>query len=108
MKTTPPQVLSDYFAAVNDGRTDDAAACFSADALVHDESHDHQGREVIRAWMEETTLKYHPKVVVTQIQDVGRAFAATGMVSGTFPGSPLQFDYTFTVSGEEISHLSIR
>lgn len=108
MKTTPPQVISDYFAAVNDGRTDDAAACFAADALVHDESHDHQGREVIRAWIAETTLKYQPKVEVTQIKDVGGAFAASGTVSGTFPGSPLQLEYTFTVSGEEISHLSIQ
>lgn len=108
MKTDPPQVLSDYFAAANDGRTDDAAACFAADALVHDESHDHRGREVIRAWIAETTLKYQPKVAVGEIRTEGGAFVVSAAVSGTFPGSPVQLEYTFTVSGAEISTLSIQ
>jgi len=71
MKTSLPQVLSDYYAAVNDGRTDDAAACFTADALVHDESQDRQGQEAIRAWIAETTQKYHPQVEIIGIQEAG-------------------------------------
>ena len=110
MKTTPPQVLSDYFAAVNEGRMDDAAACFASEARVHDESHDYVGPEAIRAWIEDTTLKYQPKTEVTRMEaatDEG-AFTATATVSGTFPGSPVQLDYTFAVTDEKITLLSIQ
>lgn len=108
MKTILPQVLSDYYAAVNDGRTDDAAACFAADALVHDESQDRQGREAIRVWIAETTQKYQPQVEVIGSREADGAVVATGRVSGTFPGSPVQLDYSFTVNGGKISHLVIQ
>ncbi|MBN8420588.1 MAG: nuclear transport factor 2 family protein [Verrucomicrobia bacterium] len=110
MNTTPPQVLSAYFAAVNERRLDDAAACFAPDARVHDENHDHVGTDAIRQWIEETTHKYQPKAEVTHVAataDAG-AFIATATVSGTFPGSPVQLGYTFTVAGEKITHLSIQ
>jgi hypothetical protein len=108
MKTSLPQVLSDYYTAVNDGRTDDAAACFTADALVHDASQDRQGQEAIRAWIAETTQKYHPQVEIIGIQEAGGALVATGRVSGAFPGSPVQLEYSFKVNGGKISHLVIQ
>lgn len=108
MKTNLPQVLSDYYAAVNDGRTDDAAACFAADALVHDESQDRQGQEAIRAWIAETTQKYQPQVEVIGMREADGAFVTTGRVSGTFPGSPLELEYSFTVNDGKISHLAIQ
>ncbi len=110
MKTTPPQVLSDYFEHVNNGRTNDAAACFAPDARVHDESHDHVGAEAIRTWIEDTTSKYQPQAEVTRVEaaeDDG-AFIATATVSGAFPGSPVQLAYTFAVANDRISRLSIQ
>ncbi len=108
MKIAPPQALSDYFAAVNDGRLDEAAACFASDALVHDENHDHAGVEAIRAWIEDTTRQYQPKAEVTRIEAVDDTFIATATVSGTFPGSPVELAYTFTVREEKIVRLSIQ
>lgn len=108
MKTILPQVLSDYYAAVNDGRIDDAAACFADDALVRDESQDRQGREAIRTWIAETTQKYQPQVEVIGMREADGAFVTTGRVSGTFPGSPVQLEYSFTVNGGKISHLVIQ
>lgn len=110
MKTTPPQVISDYFTAVNERRLDDAAACFAPDARVHDESHDHVGAEAIRAWIDDTTHKYQPKAEVTGVEaaaDEG-AFIATATVSGTFPGSPIQLAYTFSIAEGKITRLSIQ
>lgn len=108
MKTSPQQVLSDYFAAANEGRIDDAAACFASDALVHDENQDRHGIEAIRAWIEETTLKYQPQVVVNEIAELEETFVTTGTVSGNFPGSPLALRYTFTLREGKISHLTIQ
>ncbi len=108
MKTSPPQVLSDYFAAANDGRIDDAATCFTSDALVHDENQDQQGIEAIRAWIEETTHKYQPQVLVNEIAEKADTFVTTSTVSGNFPGSPIALLYTFTLREGKISHLTIQ
>ena len=103
----PPQVLLDYFAAANEGRIDDAAVCFAPDALVHDENSDHQSSAAIRAWIEDTTLKYRPQVEVHRMEAADEGFAATGTVSGTFPGSPVPLHYTFTVRDGKITRLII-
>lgn len=105
--TTPPPVISEYVAAVNARQLDAAVACFAADALVHDESHDRVGSEAIREWIEETTKKYQhqTEILRTEMQD-GKT-VATGRVSGNFPGSPVELEYTFTVSAGKITHLSI-
>ncbi len=110
MKTTSPQVLSDYFTAVNERRLNDATSCFAPDALVHDESHDHAGAEAIHAWIENTTRKYQPQAEVTHVDTAaeGGAFIATATVSGTFPGSPAQLHYTFSIAEGKITRLSIQ
>lgn len=108
MKTLTPQVLSDYFSATNDGRINDTANCFAEDALVHDENQDRQGLDAIRAWIENTTREYQPKTEVASIEAVGDTFVAVATVSGTFPGSPIQLNYTFTVQNGKITRLSIQ
>jgi ketosteroid isomerase-like protein len=107
MNLTLPQVLSDYFTAANEGRIDDAAACFAPDAMVHDENTNHQGSAAIRRWIEDTTLKYHPQVEVHQMEAADGGFTATGTVSGTFPGSPVPLHYSFTVRDGKITRLTI-
>ncbi|MEN3941338.1 nuclear transport factor 2 family protein [Prosthecobacter sp. SYSU 5D2] len=108
MNSSTPQVLSDYFSAANDGRIDDTASCFAADALVHDENQDRLGLDAIRTWIEHTTREYQPKTDVASIEAVEDTFVAVATVSGTFPGSPIQLTYTFTVQNEKITGLSIR
>lgn len=108
MKTSPPQILLDYFAAANDARIDDAAACFAADAWVHDESRDHKGIAAIREWIADTTLKFRPTVQIDHMESAEAGFAVAGTVSGNFPGSPIPLNYAFTLCGEKISHLTIQ
>ena len=50
-----PSVITAYWSAANAARIDEAAACFAADAVVHDESRIHQGPAAIRGWIEEIT-----------------------------------------------------
>ncbi|MES2924960.1 MAG: nuclear transport factor 2 family protein [Verrucomicrobiota bacterium] len=96
-----------YFAAANDRRIDDACACFSADAHVHDESNDHHGTTEIRAWIEETGRQYQPQVVVLRTVGSGDKKVVTVRVSGNFPGSPVELDFDFTLANGTISTLSI-
>jgi hypothetical protein len=105
---TLPPVIPDYFAAANDGRIDDVAACFAQDARVQDENHDHVGRDAIRAWVADTTQKYQPKNEVLRVIETNGTYVATSRVSGNFPGSPAELDFTFTVRDEKIGTLSIR
>lgn len=102
-----PKVISDYFAAANDGRIDDAADCFAENALVHDESHDHAGRLAIREWIAEATGKYQPKTEILRVEERESAIAVTSRVSGTFPGSPVELEFLFTTADDGISHLTI-
>lgn len=108
MNSFTPQVITDYFSAANDGRIDDTANCFAADARVHDESQDRQGLDAIRGWIEDTTSKYQPQTDVASIEAVEDTFVAVGTVSGTFPGSPVQLNYTFTLQNGKIARLSIQ
>lgn len=108
MKSSSPQVLSDYFSAASDGRIEDTVKCFAEDALVHDENQDRQGLDAILTWIEDTTREYQPKTEVASIEAVGDTFVAVATVSGTFPGSPVQLTYTFTLHNEKITRLSIR
>lgn len=107
MKTSPPPVILDYFAAANAARINEASACFAPDARVHDENQDYQGSLAIRDWIEDTTQKYQPQVDVHQLEATDHGYTATGTVSGNFPGSPIPLHYTFTVRENKISQLTI-
>ncbi|MGL4401071.1 MAG: nuclear transport factor 2 family protein [Luteolibacter sp.] len=106
--TTLPRVILDYFAAANDGRIDDAAACFAENARVHDENHDHVGHAAIREWVADTTQQFQPKTQILRTIETNGSFVATARVSGDFPGSPADLDFRFTLADEKISNLSIQ
>lgn len=52
-------------------------------------------------------FSYRVTVAVTEVNETDGKTVATGQVSGTFPGSPLQLHYTFTLDGEKIARLEI-
>jgi len=101
------EVLFNYFAAANEGRIDDAVACFTPDAQVHDEARYHNGVGEIRTWIEDTR-KYEPHIDVTGIETAGDVYVATGTVTGKFPGSPVQLQFSFTLVDGKIAHLVIK
>ncbi len=105
--TSLPKIILDYLAAANDGRIDDATACFEENAHVHDENHDHIGHAAIREWVASTAQQYQPKTELLRSIESNGTFIATARVSGNFPGSPVELDFSFTLAGEKISHLSI-
>jgi ketosteroid isomerase-like protein len=108
MSALLPEVLSTYFHAASAGRIDQACACFASDAVVHDEGRDHFGASAIRGWIEETTLKYQPRMEVTRIEESDERILATAIVSGSFPGSPVELRFAFTLRNGKICNLAIQ
>lgn len=108
MPATLPDPLALYFAATNNHDIDAMLAPFAEDAIVKDEGQERQGRAAIRAWMEETTSKYRATAEPINIAGTDSNMIVTSRVSGTFPGSPVELRFAFTLAGGKIAHLEIR
>jgi hypothetical protein len=57
--------------------------------------------------MDETTRKYRPTVVVLNSTESAANTTETVRVSGTFPGSPVDITYRFTLKDGKIVCLEI-
>jgi len=104
--TTWPAPVADYF----EHETTDSEAvarCFSEDAVVFDEHHEHRGRAAIAAWNHASKAKYNFKTEVLQARSLGEVVAVTTKVSGNFPGSPVELQFRFTLSAGLIQRLEI-
>ncbi len=102
-----PEPIVAYFNA--DALSGDAVAdCFTKDAEVRDEGRTHVGRAAIAAWRTAATAKYHYTVEpLAHVRNDVRHIV-TGRVSGNFPGSPVDLEFTFVLKRRKISFLEIR
>lgn len=97
-----PDVIDRYFT------TDDQAACFTADAVVHDDGGTHRGIEEIRAWRQGVAATFEHTVTVLSRDDDARGVRVATEVSGTFPGSPVRLTHVFVLdAGGLIRELTI-
>jgi hypothetical protein len=103
-----PAPLAAYFAAKNTDDIDAMLAPFDEAAVVEDEGREHHGRAAIRAWMEETTRRYRPKVEVLDATTVEGRTRVTCSVAGNFPGSPVRLCYAFALDRDAIARLEVR
>jgi len=76
--------------------------CFTPDAVAEDEGHTHRGCIEIQAWIEEAFAKYQPVLEVTAATHSESGAVITGIVSGTFPGSPIVLNYHLTIAQDQI------
>lgn len=93
-----PEPLPRYFAAQNALDADLMAACFSPDAVVHDEGGSYIGREAIRGWKHDTIAKYGISIDPLAATQQDDKTIVDARVAGNFPGSPTNLIYTFGVS----------
>jgi hypothetical protein len=103
-----PAPVAAYWTAANDGEITAAAACFATDATVQDEGHIYRGAEAIASWIEQTTQAAHPVVEPMRSTTEAGRLLVTGKVSGSFPGSPVELDFAFTLANGKISKLEIK
>lgn len=102
-----PQPIASFFHGFNAKDTDAFLAPFTPDALVSDEGHEYRGPAAIKRWFDTVNSKYQPTIEATGLSEVGGQIVVTTQVSGTFPGSPIQLHYYFTVKDDKIAALSI-
>jgi hypothetical protein len=102
-----PAAISGFFQAHNTGETHHFNDLFTADAVVSDEAHEYRG-EAIKTWIDGAISNYRPlHAEVLSLVPSGGQTVATAQVSGTFPGSPVQLRYQFTLRDGKIAALSI-
>lgn len=101
-----PEPIAAYF----DADRQDAQAvarCFTKDGLVLDEGKTHAGHTAIEAWKNDATSRYVYTATPHALEKQGRAYVVTAHVVGTFPGSPVDLSYTFTLERGKVATLEI-
>lgn len=105
---SPAELLAQkYVAAMNSQNPDAVARCFDPDALVEDEHRRHTGTIQIHAWISEAFETYHPVLDVREVSGGDGRITITGLVSGTFDGSPVMLQHQLEHDGWLITHLEI-
>ena len=102
-----PRLISDYINASNAHDVKSILACFSDDAVVHDEGETLHGKKSIAGWIMKTIEKYKFQFKPLRINGHDPEVVIAVEVSGTFDGSPVTLDYHFTVENEKILSLTI-
>jgi hypothetical protein len=81
---------------------------FTSDAVVKDEGHEYQGAAAIGGWLAEVHRKYRPFFEATEVSKSGSETVISGVVSGTFDGSPIDIFHHLTIVDRQIAALTIR
>ena len=102
-----PAILESYFQASNADDIEALVASFVPDATVRDESHTHCGTAAIKTWAIDVRKKYEFKIEVLRAVQTGDATIVTVKVFGSFPGSPVNLDFKFTLRENKITSLAI-
>ncbi|MDF2696995.1 MAG: hypothetical protein K0S65_5378 [Labilithrix sp.] len=101
-----PAPIASYF----ESETTDAEAlarCFTEDATVLDEGHEHRGRAAIAAWNAGVNAKYALTTELLETEGDGEHTTVRAKVTGNFPGSPVELRFRFTLAGAHIARLEI-
>lgn len=107
MSVELPKPIATYLTAVEANDVDKLALCFSDVAVVHDEGGVYRGLNAIKSWSEETQRKYKYAMEALDASVTGKTVRVRAKVTGSFPGSPIELDYLFTLANEKIISLKI-
>ncbi|CAD5109972.1 nuclear transport factor 2 family protein [Zestomonas carbonaria] len=107
MSTQLPNPIATFFEVSNGADSALLAQCFAPGATVHDEGRTHQGHAAIRAWLQEAQRLYEYSVEPLEASQQGTSIRVLARVVGNFPGSPVQLEHLFRLSGDRIASLEI-
>ena len=107
MHTTHAPLVTSYVYSMNAQAIESFTALFAPDAVVQDEGQTYQGHTAIGMWITDACQKYQPTLDVTEVVENGNETIVTGMVSGTFDGSPVELHHHLTTAGGKIVGLRI-
>ena len=97
MTITLTSPLDAYVAASNGDDTDRLAGLFTDDAVIHDEGQEYHGREGVRAWLAKSEKAYTFTMEPQEVAERDGLTVLTATVAGSFPGSPVDLDFDFTL-----------
>lgn len=103
---TLPEPIAAYF----DADRQDAQAvarCFTKDGWVLDEGRTHTGLAAIEAWKAGSASRYTYTATPHSLEKQGHAYVVTANVAGSFPGSPVDLRYSFTLERGKVATLEI-
>ena len=107
MSLALPKPVTNYLAADAAMDSDMLALCFADDALVRDEGRDYRGLDAIRSWKQETQTKYKYVMKPLDASVSQKTVKLRARLTGDFPGSPVDLDYTFMLANDKIISLEI-
>ena len=102
-----PSPIARYFEAQQSRDVEAQTRCFTEDAYVRDEGRDYQGADAISAWKKDAQEKYTYDCEPLDAKRAGNIVTVNVRLTGTFPGSLVEVDHTFTLLGDKISSLVI-
>ncbi|MBM3632184.1 MAG: nuclear transport factor 2 family protein [Alphaproteobacteria bacterium] len=102
-----PEIINSYIEASNRHDIKSILACFTENAVVHDEKKEFKGKQVIKEWLTSTIEKYNFQFIPLTLQDTTPEILVSIKVSGTFDGSPVILNYHFMIENEKLSSLKI-
>jgi len=108
MSVDLPTPIAIYIAAENRGDTEALAQCFAEHAAVRDEGQTIEGLAAIKQWMAETKRKYQHTIEPLASAQKDDQTVVTNRLTGNFPGSPIELQFTFRLEGNKIASLEIR
>src|SRR5260221_7455369 len=102
-----PEIIKNYIEASNSHDVKSILACFTENAVVHDEKRDFSGKRAIEEWLTSTIKKYSFQFKPLTIKGSDPEKIVTIEVSGTFDGSPIILNYHFMIENEKLASLNI-
>ncbi|MEJ7559180.1 MAG: nuclear transport factor 2 family protein [Pedobacter sp.] len=84
-----PAIITELVNAQNSRDSAAYADCFTIDAIVFDEGHNHQGKDEIKTWIENSAEKYQTVMEPIEYSESDDKGVLSAKISGTFEGSPL-------------------
>jgi hypothetical protein len=107
MSVRLPRPIALYVKAENAGDVASLSECFAPDAVVRDERRTYEGLAAIQEWKAETKRKYQHTVEPLAFERKGERIVVTNRLTGSFPGSPIEVRFVFTLAGDRIASLEI-
>ena len=108
MSIALPVLIAAYFAAENSDDAEALTACFAPGAIVLDEGRKIEGIAAIKRWKRDGKAKYQHKIKVVGAAETGGETIVRGLVSGNFPGSPVELAFAFVLKDGVIAALEVR
>ncbi len=103
-----PEPLATYLDAEDTADVEVLGRCFAADAEVRDEGRTIRGLEAIKQWKSDSRAKYRYTVTPLGASQQDSVVTMPARLEGSFPGSPVEVEYTFLVVDGKIARLEIK